>query len=346
MSRGSAGGTDSDSGDSIGISKSMQRRAGTEGDADDPKDETGSTETTGDDSVVQGETAEDAVAEEDIVQPVRVRPADFSQAVRQVSQLLTAASQAETIWQLVQDPETEISKLKEFAVSLATKGAEANTAYSAVKALAQRLPMKGLVTARESSRQQDRKLAIELQTFMNSVDNNKMTITTADRQMVPLPKILDALGANFLRLENLRVNYAFSRDKPEAYTAEAVTTYREKALQPLVGLIDAELVGEERRRADAETLRMLEIHQAEQFVGLLLAECRGFVENLAEEGKTKSLQDLLTALGEQPLEITLATPEGHVLLDGEPLRELLEPSALGEIFDSVCEHVCTGRGPY
>ena len=292
-----------------------------------------------------GEVAEEdegiQVAEEDLVQLVRVRAADFSQVVRLTGQLLAVVEPEEVVWQQYLEPGIELDEVAKLAEQVANKGSGANKAYGAIKALAQRLPLKEHIAVPDAVLQKDRKFAIEVPAYMNSLANNKMAITPSDRQLAPLAKILDVAAASLMRLENLRVNHLLSEQHPEEYDAESVVAYRDTALAAVLSLADTELLEQARDRAVADTEEMLAIFHAERFAEQLLEEVREFVSALAEEGHTNSFKELTAVLAEHPLQFELTVPEDHVPPPPEALKAHLEPGALGEIFDAVCEHVCT-----
>ena len=293
--------------------------------------------------VVSGEEVDGIeVAEEDLVQLVRVRPADFSQAVRLTGQLLAAVEQEQVVWENYLEPETGLEEIAELAEQVASKGTDANKAYGAIKALAQRLQLKEQLAVPDAlGVQKERRFAIEVPAYVNSVTNNKMAMTPSDRQLAPLGRILDTAAATLMRLENLRVNQLLSEHHPDEYTAENVAAYRETALEAVLVAADPDLLEQARERAEVDTEEMLAAFRAERFAEQLLEEARGYVAALAEEGHTNSLNQLNAALGENPMQFQLTVAEDHEPPPPENLQAQLEPSALGEIFDAVCEHVCT-----
>ena len=128
---------------------------------------------------------------------------------------------------------------------------------------------------------------------------------------------------------------------PEKYDAESVSAYRDQALADVLAVAPAEALEQAREQAAADTEEMLAIFHAGRFVEQLLAEVRGFVAALAEEGHTNSLRELGPVLAEHPLQFELTVEEEHEPPPAEDLKQYLEPGALGEIFEAVCEHVCT-----
>lgn len=216
--------------------------------------------------------------------------------------MLAAAEQAdEAVWNLFLEPEMDIEELPDFAAALATKGSSANQAYSAIKGVAQRLPLKDLIELPDYVPQKSRRFSIEVSGFINAITNNKMTLSVSDRQLAPLEKILDTAAAALLRLENLRVNHFFSQNHSESYTQEAVALYREEVLQALAALADPELLEQLREKASADTQALLEAFEEECFIKELVASCRDYVEGLQAEDQAQSLEQLKAAMAENPL---------------------------------------------
>ena len=281
-------------------------------------------------------------AGEEVVRLAGMRAADFSQVVRLTGELLTAAEQDPTIWRQYLEQGKEPGDAVGLAAQLVEEGSLTNRAYGAIKALAQQLPLKEFLAVPDAAMQRDRRFAIEVPAYVNSVRNNKTTISPADRQLAPLGRVLDTAAAVLLRLENLRVNRFLAERDPDEYSAEAVADYRERALSDVLAAADPELIELARERAEADTAELVTAFEAEGFAEQLLAQVRGFVAALADEGYLTSRQKLAAVLEENPLEFELTVPGDHEGPPAEELREQLEPSALGEIYDTLCQYVCTG----
>ena len=276
----------------------------------------------------------------DMVELADIGSADFNDRVRQVGSLLASVEPLDqTVWSLFLEPVTPIANLRGFARSLAINTTAVNQAYSAVKQVAQLLPLKNLLTLPDTVVLKDRNFTLEVTSFVNGIGRTNRSYAPDNRQLAPLKRVLDHAAAALVRLEALRINQNFIEDRPEEYSRETVTRYYEETLRTVTDLTDRTLLGQARERADADTQMMREFFEAQKLIDRLIDVSRGYVRNLQDEGHAKSLDQTKAALASQPLKFPDADPPETPL--GEVPPDLLVSCGLGEILDTVCEHVIT-----
>ena len=252
------------------------------------------------------------------------------------SQLASVEKMDQTVWSLFIEPNGAIQDLATFARTASKENTDSYRAYSIIKMAAQHISLKNLLSIPDQLLQKDRNFRIEVTQLLNNVNNTNRTLQPDSKQLVPLGKALDHAAAALVRIESLRTNYNFSQGHQQEYSRESVTVYYEEALRQITDLTERDLLATVREKADADTVVMLQLFEAQQFVEALKNTCRDYVKRLVAEDQTKTLALLKAEFAESPLQFE----EAEKTEAGPLPAEFLKASDLGEIFDAVCEYVC------
>ena len=287
------------------------------------------------------ETEEDAPpapTEEEIVALAPVSPADFSQKIRQLGQLIATVERGDdAMWQIFLDPERGIEERRALATALAAAESPANQAYRLIRASAQFIGLKKLLHLGEVP-QRNRRFTTLVSGFVNFAQTTHRTISSNDDQLVGLEPVLDHAAGTLIRLENLRINQFYAQQQPDHYNAEAVTAFRDEALAAVQALVDGKRLELVLTMAEEDTAAMIDLFSAESYVRELVANCRSYAEELQKGGHLASLEKLETAIGEAPIEFDRAEPAEP---DPGPLPvQWTIGDELGPIFQRACNYLC------
>ena len=276
------------------------------------------------------------VAANDMVEPEEVSLPELSDKAHEIGQLLAALEPNDRqAWVLLIDPHAHIQSPWALARQICSVGTGLEKAYADIKQIARYMKLKDLLNTSNHTVRRDRNFAIELRTFINSLNNHRKFDSNSP-QLAPLGRILDQAAAALVRLEALKTNFNFSTEYPDSYNRETVTLYYEEALRGLTDLVDVELRGQAREKADADSDVLLAAFRAEQFVEKLLQTVRTYMTAMRDKGATKSVAEFNIATIVEPIEfedVEEGTPLGPVPDD------LLVPDDMGEVFAAACAYV-------
>jgi hypothetical protein len=276
------------------------------------------------------------IAPTDFVDVADVSFPEFTEKVQQVCrQLATVEKLDQGVWSLFIDPAATIADVPPLARTLANENTDTFKAYGAIRMAAQYLPLKNLLSVPDRALQKERNFMLEATQLLNTVNNSARELQPEARPLAPLAKVLDHAASALLRLEALRVNTMMGDEHGDEYSRETATVYYEGALRQVTDLTDRELLNQAREKADADTLAMLGSFVADELVELITSRSREYVEAFVDAGHAGSVEELQEHFSERPLDFdTDATTEGEVP------AEILQPSELGEVFDSAANYVC------
>ena len=276
------------------------------------------------------------VAANDMVEPEDVSLPELSDKAHEIGQLLAALEPNDRqAWVLLIDPHAHIQSPSALARQICSVGTGLEKAYADIKQIARYIKLKDLLNTSNHKVRRDRNFAIELRTFINSLNNHRKFDSNSP-QLAPLGRILDHAAAALVRLEALKTNFNFSTEYPDSYNRETVTLYYEEALRGLTDLVDVELRGQAREKADADSDVLLAAFRAEQFVEKLLQTVRTYMTAMRDKGATKSVAEFNIATIVEPIEfedVEEGTPLGPVPDD------LLVTDDMGEVFAAACAYV-------
>ena len=276
------------------------------------------------------------VAANDMVEPEDVSLPELSDKAHEIGKLLAALeSNDQQAWGLLIDPHAHIQSPWALARQICSIGTGPEKAYADIKQIARYMKLKDLLNTSNHTVRRDRNFAIELRTFINSLNNHRKFDSNSP-QLAPLGRILDHAAAALVRLEALKTNFNFSTEYPDSYNRETVTLYYEEALRGVTDLVDVELRGQAREKADADSDVLLAAFRAEQFVEKLLQTVRTYMTAMRDKGATKSVAEFNIATIVEPIEfedVEEGTPLGPVPDD------LLVPDDMGEVFAAACAYV-------
>ena len=298
----------------------------------------GSTTSKAGEATDSSESEEIEVENRDVVDLTQVTRDEFSQKIHEIGGTLASIEPTDqTVWSIYLEPNTDIKNLRLFSRALSKEGTGPFSAYNSIKKLAMLLPVKEMLTLSDRGVLKNRNFPIEVTSFINAVKNTVREFTPDNRQLNPLPRILDHAAATMLRLEAIRTNQMFSEQYPDAHEKQAVMNYYEEALRSVTDPTDREVLSVARDRADNDTIALLEIFEAKKLVDRLLQASREFVEKLISDGNAKTDAQAQVALEGTPLvfqEVEAPDPP-----PGPVPPELLAPGDMGELFDLIAQHV-------
>ncbi|MFA6109021.1 MAG: hypothetical protein WDA75_09630 [Candidatus Latescibacterota bacterium] len=283
------------------------------------------------------------VAIADMVEPERLSLSDVNEKAHQIGRLLAALEPLDqTVWGLFLDPTLAFKDVRGLARLLAAANSPTARAGQGIRQIASLQSLQELVRLPDQLVRKDRSFMVEISTFVNGVNNNRV-FEADSRQLSPLKRILDhAIGALF-RLEVLRINLRFWREHPDDYTAEAVISYCEEALRLVTDQWNPELRRQIRQKADGDTTTMLQTFAAERFIEQLVEGARVYARELKESGQTRSLDEVRIAMAGRPL--VLPAVEAPPVAPGEVPADLLVSLGLGEVLDELSRSVISQVWP-
>ena len=291
----------------------------------------------------------DGVGEErvdmDEVEGVEVDPADevevaavsfgeFSERARQVSsQLANVEKSDQVIWTLFLDPGAEVQDLATLARTVSKENTQSYRAYAIIRTAAQFMELKNLVEP-DRVLKRERNFMLEVSQLFNFVNNSTKELRPTG-QMATLVKVLDHAAGALLRLEAVRANAKFASIHKEEYTRDSVTIYYEGAMRSVTDLTDRDELARARERADHDTVKMLLLFEAQQFVDRMKATISEYVEGLIAEDLTNNVTALKTEFAANPIRFDGGERSGET---APP--ELVKQSDLGETFDEAARYIC------
>ena len=241
------------------------------------------------------------VAATDMVEPEDVSLPELSDKAHEIGKLLAALEpNDQQAWGLLIDPHAHIHSPWALARQICSIGTGPEKAYADIKQIARYMKLKDLLNTSNHTVRRDRNFAIELRTCINSLNNHRKFDSNSP-QLAPLGRILDHAAAALMRLEALKTNFNFSTEYPDSYNRETVTLYYEEALRGVTDLVDVELRGQAREKADADSDVLLAPFRAEQFVEKLLQTVRTYMTAMRDKGATKSVAEFNIATIVEPI---------------------------------------------
>jgi hypothetical protein len=274
----------------------------------------------------------------DFVDVADVSFPEFSERVKQVcGQLATVEKLDLIVWSLFIDPAAPVGDVKALARMLDKENTDTFKAYSAIRMAAQYLQLKNLLSATDKVLKKERNFMLEVTGLLNAVNNSTRALQPEARPLAPLAKVLDHAAAALVRLEAVRVNTKMGDDHGEQYSREATTVYFEGALRQVTDLTDRELLNQAREQADVDTVSMLGAFGASKLIQHIHEGTQEYARGLVDAGHADSVPSLEAHFSEQPLSFDDVEASESAVLPAE----LLKPSELGDIFDTVVKYVCT-----
>ena len=263
---------------------------------------------------------------------------EFSEKVSQVCAQLAMVEKVDQVaWSLFIEPNAAIPDVPTFARMATRENTETYKAYSILKMVSQYISLKNLLSISDQILKKDRNFRIEASQLLNNVNNSNRALQPDSKQLIPLGKVLDHAACALVRIESLRTNYNFSTSHQEEYSKESVTVYYEAALRQITDQVDRDLLHSAREAADIDSGLMIQRFEASKFVEVIKETSRSYVKGLVDEGAAKTAASLKAAFDDDPLKFEGAEPTGA----GAVPAELLKESDVGEVFDTLAEHVCT-----
>ena len=264
---------------------------------------------------------------------------EFSERTQQVCrQLATVEKLDQIVWSLFINPAAPLADVKALARTLDKENTDTFKAYGAIRMAAQFLPLKNLLSSSEKALQKERNFLLEATQLLNTVNNSNRELQPEARPLASLAKVLDHAAGALLRLEALRVNTMMGEDHGDEYSKEGATVYLEGALRQVTDLADREILNQARAGADRDTVAMLGSFSMAKHVDGIQTRSHEYVKKMVDAGRADSVESLKAHFTEQPLAFDGAEAKSE---SSEIPAEILKPSELGDIFDTVATYVCS-----
>jgi hypothetical protein len=275
----------------------------------------------------------------DFVDVADVSFPEFGERVQQVCrQLATVEKLDQIVWSLFIDPAASLADVKALARTLAKENTDTFKAYSAIRMAVQFLQLNNLLSSSEKALQKERNFLLEVTQFLNTVNKSNRELQPEARPLAPLAKVLDHAAGALVRLEAVRVNTMMGEDHGDEYSKEAATVYCQGALRQVADLTDREILNQARAAADIDTAALFGSFSAVKHVDGVQTRSHEYVKGIVDAGRADSVESLQAHFAEQPLAFDGAEAKSE---SSEIPAEIIKPSELGDIFDTVATYVCS-----